>query len=100
MHNHKASKKNVRLALVGVGGIGQQWVDALGATPGVDLVAVVDVNRAAAQKVAATFSHCVAYSDWREIMRDPAIDAVIAATPTRGLRRFRTCALGKKTCSL
>lgn len=86
-------KKSLRLALVGAGGIGKQWAEAIRKTPGIQLTVVVDVNLDGAKEIAATFSDCVVTSDWRDVVRDSSIDAVLVATPHKWLAPISYSAL-------
>ena len=69
----------MRLGVVGVGHLGKHHARILGALPGVELVAVVDVNRSRAEGVAAEFGG-KPFTDWRDIAGQ--VDAVSVATPT------------------
>jgi predicted dehydrogenase len=91
-----SSKKTLRLALVGAGGIGKQWAEAIRRTRGIKLAAVVDVNLAGAKEIATTFSDCAATSDWHDVTRDASIDAVLVATPHKWLAPISYGALAAK----
>jgi predicted dehydrogenase len=69
----------MRLAVVGVGHLGRHHARILRALPGVELVAVVDVNRARAEEVAHEHG-ARAFTDWRDVLDQ--VDAVTIATPT------------------
>ena len=70
---------NLRLAVIGVGHLGRHHARILSTLPGVELVAVVDCNRARAREIAST-SHTEPLFDAREI--DGRVDAVTIAVPT------------------
>jgi predicted dehydrogenase len=78
-------KKSLRLALVGAGGIGKQWAEAIHKTAGVALAAVVDVNLTGAKEIASSFPDCIVTTDWHDVVGDPSIDAVLVATPHKWL---------------
>lgn len=70
---------SLRIAVVGVGHLGRHHARILGAMPGVELVAVVDVNRPRAEEVAAA-NHTKALFDYRDLVGQ--VDAVTVAAPT------------------
>src|SRR5665213_696785 len=91
-----SSKKSLRLALVGAGGIGKQWAEAIRKTRGITLAAVVDVNLAGAKEIAASFPNCAATNDWHDVVYDATIDAVLVATPHKWLAPISYGALAAK----
>src|SRR5215212_9101439 len=78
---------NLRVAVVGVGHLGKHHARILSSMPGVELVAVVDTNRARAEEIAAANGTLARY-DSRELLG--AVDAVTIAVPTE---THRTVAL-------
>jgi predicted dehydrogenase len=68
-----------RVAVIGVGHLGRHHARILGATPGVELVAVADINRARAEEVARD-NHTTAVFDCRDLAG--RVDAVTVAVPT------------------
>src|SRR5258707_12761041 len=74
---------SLRIAVIGVGHLGKHHARILSALPGVELVAVVDTNRARAEAIAAATSTRAAF-DSRELAG--LVDAVTVAVPT-GLHR-------------
>ena len=71
--------EKTRLAVIGVGALGQHHARILGAMPDVELVGVVDINAARAQEVAATHGTTVVSEASSLIGR---VDGVSIATPT------------------
>jgi predicted dehydrogenase len=69
----------LRLAVIGVGHLGKHHARILAATPGVDLVAIVDTNQPRAREIAAA-SRTGAAFDYREVLG--RVDAVTIAVPT------------------
>ena len=69
----------LRVAVIGVGHLGRHHARILASLPGVDLVAVVDTNRARADEIAAAHATRAAY-DARDVMGQ--VDAVTIAVPT------------------
>jgi predicted dehydrogenase len=69
----------VRLAVIGVGYLGRHHARIVSAMPGVELAAVVDINRERAEQVAAEHG-ARPLTDWREVRG--LAEAVTVATPT------------------
>jgi predicted dehydrogenase len=69
----------MRVAVIGVGHLGRHHARILGHLPGVELVSVVDINRARAEEVAST-SGTEAATDFRDLLG--RVDAVSIAVPT------------------
>jgi predicted dehydrogenase len=70
---------SLRIAVIGVGHLGKHHARILSAMPGVDLVAVVDTNRARADEIASA-NHTTPLGDARELAGK--VDAVTVAVPT------------------
>jgi len=73
----------VRIAVIGVGHLGKHHARILSSLPGVELVAVVDINQARAKEIAAAH-RTAALFDAREL--DGRVDAVTIAVPTEAHR--------------
>jgi predicted dehydrogenase len=69
----------MKVAVIGVGHLGRHHARILSSLPGVELAAVVDINRDRAEEVSARHA-ARALSDWRQL--DGLVDAVTVATPT------------------
>jgi predicted dehydrogenase len=69
----------LRIAVIGVGYLGSHHARILSEMDGTELVAVVDINNARAEKISAAYG-CQAYADYREALDD--VQAVSIATPT------------------
>jgi predicted dehydrogenase len=70
---------SLRVAVVGVGHLGRHHARILASLPGVELVGVVDRNRARAEEIAAA-TGTRPFDDYREIVGQ--VDAVALAVPT------------------
>jgi len=70
----------LRAAVIGVGYLGRFHAQKYAALTDVELVGVADVNREAAERVAAEVG-CAAYADYRELL--DRIDVVSIVVPTR-----------------
>ncbi|MEJ5299755.1 MAG: UDP-2,3-diacylglucosamine diphosphatase LpxI [Thermodesulforhabdaceae bacterium] len=77
--NSEASMKNIRIAVVGTGYLGQFHVEKLLKLPHVDFKGVVDTNENRAKFIAERFK-VPYFSSHREILNQ--VEAVIVATPT------------------
>jgi len=69
----------LRVAVIGVGHLGRHHARILAAMPDVDLVSVVDVNRARAEEIALASRTTPAF-DYRDVLG--RVDAVTIAVPT------------------
>jgi predicted dehydrogenase len=72
-------QKKIRVAVIGVGYLGQHHARIYSELPNAELVAVVDTVPERAQKIASAY-HCAAYSDIRSLLG--AVDAVSIVVPT------------------
>jgi len=71
----------LRVGVVGAGVWGANHVRAFRTLPETDLIAVCDVDPARAEKLRAEGDAAVAYTDYRDLVRDTSIEAVSVATP-------------------
>jgi predicted dehydrogenase len=69
----------LRAAVIGVGYLGRFHAQKYAALPGVELIGVVDVDLAAAQKVAAEVG-CRAFSDYRELLDHVDLASIVVPT--------------------
>lgn len=71
------------IAVIGTGRIGARHAENLArCVPGARLAAVADVNQAAAAALAARLGTPRVSADYRELLADPAVAAVVISTPT------------------
>jgi predicted dehydrogenase len=68
----------LKVGIVGCGLIGQKRAKALGAAH--QLLAVADIDQKRAEKLAADYSGCVAFNDWRRVVDFPGVELIIVAT--------------------
>jgi len=68
----------MKIGIVGAGLIGQKRAKALGRNH--QLVAVADIDRGRAEKLAGDYAGCVAFEDWRQLIDFPGLELVIVAT--------------------
>jgi predicted dehydrogenase len=73
--------KPLRTAILGTGFMGRVHLEAVQRVESVEAAAIFGRNADASARLAAGFSVPKATSDYREIFRDPAIDAVHICTP-------------------
>ncbi|MBM3852428.1 MAG: inositol 2-dehydrogenase [Verrucomicrobia bacterium] len=77
-------KTKINVGLVGVGRMGIAYARYLAQrVPGAALHAVADLRREALDAVCAEFGVARAYADYRELVADPEVEAVVVMTPTR-----------------
>jgi predicted dehydrogenase len=76
-----ARQTALRVGVVGCGYWGSKHIRVLSALPTVDAVAVIDLDRRACEKVAATFRNLRTFPDLEAAF--PQVDALIVASPPR-----------------
>ena len=75
-----SSTAQIKIAVIGVGGMGRAHVQDILSLPTTHLVAVCDIDRARAESVAAD-AHVRAFDDYRALLAQVELDAVLIATP-------------------
>ena len=70
----------LRIAVIGAGSISDAHLQAYGANPEAELAAVCDRNGARARAKAEAFGAARTYTDYRELLAQPDIDAVSVCT--------------------
>jgi predicted dehydrogenase len=73
--------KTIKTAILGTGFMGRVHLEAVRRVEGVECVAIAARNAESAQRLAAGFSIPKVTTDYREVLRDPAVDAVHICTP-------------------
>jgi len=73
--------KQIRTAIFGSGFMGRVHLEALRRTESVEVAAIAARNTDAARRLGTGFSVPTVTTDYREVLRDPAIDAVHICTP-------------------
>jgi scyllo-inositol 2-dehydrogenase (NAD+) len=77
-------KSKLNIGLVGVGRMGIAYARYLASrVPGATLYAVSDVRADAAESTRAQFNATKAYTNYHDLVNDPAVDAVVVMTPTK-----------------
>ena len=75
--------RKIKIAVIGAGRIGKLHAQHLATRiTGVELAVIADINQAAAQATAAQFGEPVAMADYRELLADKTIAAVVVGSPT------------------
>lgn len=88
----------IHLGLIGCGGMGRANLAACANQPDVVVTGACDVWQERREAVAAQFKEsCKSYRDFRELLRQPDLDAVIIATPPHwhALQAIAACEAGK-----
>lgn len=70
----------VRIGMIGVGGRGEYLASMFAATPGVKIVALSDPDSKRLAQVAKKYPDAALYGDFRKLLDDKQIDAVVVAT--------------------
>jgi predicted dehydrogenase len=73
--------KAVRAAIIGTGFMGSTHAEALRRIPGVEIAAVASHRRERAEALAGRFNVPTATDDWRQVIRDDAVEVVHNCTP-------------------
>jgi myo-inositol 2-dehydrogenase/D-chiro-inositol 1-dehydrogenase len=73
---------NIRVGLVGTGRIGQIHARSLATMPGVDLVALTDINEESAQMCAALCPGTKVVESYPQLLSDPSLQAVVICSST------------------
>ena len=76
-----SAKKPIRTAIIGTGFMGRVHLEALRRAEFVEVAAIAGRNIEAVQRLAAGFSIPSTATDYRDVLRDKAIDAVHICTP-------------------
>src|SRR5579871_5725280 len=74
-------KRPIRTAIIGTGFMGRVHLEALRRVEFVEIAAIAGRNAEAAQRLGAGFFLPTIATDYRDILRDPAIDAIHICTP-------------------
>ena len=72
--------KELRFGIIGCGGVGTMRAAALSRTGSLKLTAVSDIDAKRAKEVARKHG-AMAYSDWRSLLKNGGVDAVVVSTP-------------------
>jgi predicted dehydrogenase len=70
----------LRIAVIGAGSISESHMDAYASNPEVEFAAICDLNGARAEEKARKYGVSKVYTDYREVMADPEVDAVSVCT--------------------
>lgn len=92
----KKIKSKINLALIGAGGMGRRWALAVAKSSEFSLCVVVDKNIKIAKVLAEEIGNCEAITDYRKVLKQGDIQAVIIATPHFLLATITLAALKAK----
>jgi predicted dehydrogenase len=85
----------IGVGIVGCGVVGGRRARAVAADPGSRLVAVADVDRGRAERLAAGYPFCLATDDWDEVMTHRDVTLVIVATTNDALAPITAAAVAR-----
>jgi predicted dehydrogenase len=77
----KMSEDRLRVGVLGVGGIGETHFEAIKRVGGVDVVAVARRDEDWVRDYAARHDVPKAYTNWRDLIEDEAVQVVVVCTP-------------------
>ena len=72
----------MNIGIIGAGAISKRHLSAYRTVPGVTVTAICDLNEAQARSTATEFSVPNVFTDYRDVLADPTIEAVSIVTPT------------------
>lgn len=73
--------KKIKVAVIGIGNMGQHHARVYSQLKGVELVAVADVNPKKGREIAAKY-HCDYFKDYQKMLAEKEIEALSVAVPT------------------
>jgi len=97
----RGANDEIRIAVVGIRGRGHGHIDWFGSIPGVRVVALCDVDKAVLQRdldrLRKNNRKVDGYIDYRKLLEDKSIDAIVTATPNHwhSLITVWACQAGK-----
>ena len=82
LHRYTPNSK-LRVACIGVGGMGGSTMRAVASHPAVEIVALCDIDQPVLEQAAARYPAASTHVDWRDLLSDhsDAFDAVTIGTP-------------------
>ena len=82
MKTARSAQAVVRVGLVGAGGVVRRAnLPNFRQIPGCEVVAVANRSLASSQRVTEAFDIPTAYANWRELLEDESVDAIMIGTP-------------------
>ena len=75
-------RKHLRVAVIGVGAMGQHHARNYAAFPGIHFIGVCDLNEKLGKKIAKLY-HTTFYKDYRQLLATTSIDAISIVVPTK-----------------
>lgn len=76
-----SSRRTIRLAVIGTGGMANAHAKHFLAIPGVSLTAACDIDQSRVEAYAVRHGVGAAYTDLGKLLREAPVDAVVVATP-------------------
>ncbi|MBM3822471.1 MAG: Gfo/Idh/MocA family oxidoreductase [Verrucomicrobia bacterium] len=93
----RGANDRIRVGCIGVGLVGRIHLRNFHASPGAQVAAVSEVHQPRLEAAAALAPGCARYPDFRRLLDDRSLDAVIISTPDHwhALMTMMACAAGK-----
>lgn len=88
----KINDKKIRVGVIGLGGMGMRWAQAVKDHP-LSVLSVVSSRNFEKATVLAKDWGCKVYRDWNEVVQDDSISAIVIATPHYLLTEIAQAAL-------
>ena len=76
--------KTVKYGVIGLGWFGEKHCEALAGIPNVELAALCTRTESRLEEVAERFGVRKTYTDYREMLEDPELEAVSVLQPSSG----------------
>ncbi len=76
------AERTIAFGVIGAGAIGRLHAQHLASrVPGASLVAIADIDRSAAERFAEQLGSPAVYTDYHDLLNNPAIEAVVISSP-------------------